>query len=139
MFTLRSAALGAFLLLGAGCGGGYTTPAGPAPTPAPSPTPAPTPTPSPSPGATSAVAIVTGAATLGNRAYNPADVTVDVGSTVTWTNADREAHTTTSNQSGWNSGAIAPGAQFSFTYQTAGTFPYHCTIHPGMTGTVTVH
>jgi plastocyanin len=38
----------------------------------------------------------------------------------------------------WSSGTVAPGGQFSFAFQTAGTFPYHCTIHPGMVGTVVV-
>jgi plastocyanin len=34
---------------------------------------------------------------------------------------------------------MAPGATFSRTFSTAGTFTYHCTIHPGMVGTVSVH
>jgi len=80
-----------------------------------------------------------GAQVLGNRAFTPDDVDVAVGTTVTWMNADSIAHTSTSNASGWDSGTIAPGRQFSFTYQTAGTFPYHCAIHPGMVGTVVVH
>ena len=112
--------------LGAGCGKGYSsTPASPSPTPAPV-------------GPSSPVTIPTGAASLGDRAYSPDEITVAVGSTVTWTNTDTVAHTSTSNGSGWNSGTIAPGQQFSTTLQTAGTFAYHCAIHPGMVGTVTV-
>ena len=79
-----------------------------------------------------------GAQVLGNRAFTPGDVEVAVGTTVTWTNTDTVSHTSTSDASGWDSGTISPGRQFSFTYQTAGTFPYHCAIHPGMVGTVTV-
>ena len=63
---------------------------------------------------------------------------VAVGTTVTWMNTDSISHTSTSDVSGWNSGVVAPGGQFSFAFQTAGTFPYHCTIHPGMVGTVVV-
>ena len=116
--------------LGAGCGEGYSsTPA--SPSPIASPTPAPV-------GPSSSITIPTGASTLGDRAYSPDEITVAVGSTVTWTNTDTVAHTSTSNGSGWNSGTIAPGQQFSTTLQTAGTFAYHCAIHPGMVGTVTV-
>jgi plastocyanin len=79
-----------------------------------------------------------GAQVLGNRAFVPDDLSIAVGATVTWTNTDSISHTSTSNAVGWDSGIIAPGRQFSVTYQTAGTFPYHCTIHPGMVGTVIV-
>jgi len=48
------------------------------------------------------------------------------------------SHTTTSNTNTWNSGTVAPGAKFSVTFPTAGTFPYHCAIHPGMVGSVVV-
>lgn len=99
--------------------------------------PAPTPTPSPSPTGTP-VSIVMGASTLTTTAYAPNPVTVAVGGTVTWTNNDSTAHTSTSNGGAWNSGAIAPGGTFSRTFSTAGSFPYHCTIHPGMVGTVNV-
>jgi plastocyanin len=68
----------------------------------------------------------------------PDNLEVAVGSTVTWTNTDSVSHTSTSDRSGWDSGIIAPGRQFSRTYETAGTFSYHCAIHPGMVGTITV-
>jgi plastocyanin len=84
------------------------------------------------------VTIPRGAESLGNRAYSPDDVNIAVGETVTWTNTYAEAHTSTSNAGAWNSGTVAPGGRFSFTFQNAGTFPYHCTIHPGMVGTVVV-
>jgi plastocyanin len=89
-------------------------------------------------GPSSSVAIPVGAASLGNRAYAPDDLNVSVGTTVTWMNTDSIFHTSTSGAFGWNSGIVAPGGQFSFAFQTAGTFPYYCTIHPGMVGTVVV-
>jgi plastocyanin len=61
-----------------------------------------------------------------------------VGTRVTWRNTDSISHTSTSNATGWNSGIIAPGREFSFSFQTAGRFPYHCAIHPDMVGTVVV-
>jgi plastocyanin len=105
----------------------------------PAPTPSPIPSPAPAPGgSSSSVTIPTGAAVLGDRAYNPDDINVAVGATVTWMNTDSVSHTSTSNASGWDSGIVAPGAQFSFAFKTAGTFRYHCAIHPGMIGTVVV-
>jgi plastocyanin len=63
---------------------------------------------------------------------------VSAGTTVTWSNGDTITHTATADGGQFNSGAIAAGGKFSFTFQTTGTFPYHCTIHPGMVGTVVV-
>jgi plastocyanin len=63
---------------------------------------------------------------------------VAIGTVVTWTNSDAESHTTTADAGGWNSGVIAPRATFPVTLNTAGTFAYHCSIHPGMVGRVTV-
>jgi plastocyanin len=57
---------------------------------------------------------------------------------VTWVNTDSIPHTSTSDASGWNSGTLAPGQQFNFTFSTNGTFHYHCAIHPAMIGTVIV-
>jgi plastocyanin len=57
---------------------------------------------------------------------------------VTWTNRDVIAHTSTADGGAWNSGTIAAGGTFSRTFTSAGSFPYHCAIHPGMIGTVTV-
>jgi len=78
------------------------------------------------------------AETLGDRAYAPDLVSVGVGDTVTWTNMDSVSHTSTSDAAGWDSGIVAPGRGFSFAFQSAGTFRYHCAIHPGMIGTVVV-
>jgi plastocyanin len=82
--------------------------------------------------------IPVGAAGLGTTAYSPDAINVSAGDTVTWMNTDSIAHTSTSDASGWNSGIVAPGGQFSRTFPNAGTFSYHCAIHPGMVGTVVV-
>lgn len=136
MSSLRLAVVSAVLLSVAACSdSSYSDPASPTPT---SPSPV-APSPSPTPGPPSAsVAIPVGAEFLGNRAFTPPELNVQVGTTVTWMNTDRDSHTTTSDAAGWNSGTISPGRQFSFTFQSAGTFPYHCSFHPGMTGTVVV-
>jgi len=64
-------------------------------------------------------------------------IIVKAGTTVTWVNKDDTAHTTTSNNGLWNSGVMAVGTSFSYTFSTPGTYPYHCNIHP-MTGTIVV-
>jgi plastocyanin len=63
---------------------------------------------------------------------------VTKGTTVTWTNNDNTTHTSVSDSGFWNSGTLAPGASFSMTMANAGTFAYHCSIHPGMVATLTV-
>lgn len=99
-----------------------------------SPTPAPATT-----SAGSAVTIPQGAQSLNSpAAYVPNPITIALGSAVTWTNNDSTAHTATSNTGVFNSGAIGPGQSFSFTFQTAGTYQYHCSFHPGMVGSVVV-
>jgi plastocyanin len=71
--------------------------------------------------------------------YSPASVTISVGDTVTWTNSDAQAHTATADDSTWNTGTISgSGGTGAVTFSTAGSFPYHCSIHSQMTGTVTV-
>ena len=99
-----------------------------------------TPTPSsPSPGAGGTpVTIVSGASIMTTTAFAPNRITVGVGGSVTWTNNDNTSHNATANDGTWNSGNIAPGASFTRSFPTAGSFPYHCTIHPGMVATVVV-
>jgi plastocyanin len=130
MRSMSFAAVAAALVFTAACGSNYSS----APT-SPSPTPSPSPAPS---GPSTAVTIPSGAATLANRAFSPDELDVAVGDTVTWTNTDSVAHTSTSDRSGWDSGVVAPGGRFSFAFQAAGTYQYHCAIHPGMVGTVVV-
>ena len=133
MLSIRLAAISATLMFAIACGG-YSPPATPA-SPSPSPTP---PVTAPPGSPSSSVTIPVGAESLGNRAYVPGELDIAVGTTVTWMNTDSTSHTSTSNAAGWDSGIVAPGGQFSFAFQNAGTFPYHCAIHPGMVGTVVV-
>jgi plastocyanin len=128
MFSFRLAGASLALIIAMGCGSDYAVP----------PT-TPSPAPDPAPGSpVSAISIPVGAEALGNRAYTPPDLDVAVGTTVTWTNTDSEGHTADSDVPGWNSGIIPPRGTFSVALRTAGTFPYHCSIHPGMVGRVTV-
>lgn len=72
-------------------------------------------------------------------AFNPSTIKVAAGTTVKWTNKDAIGHTVTSGTNLFNSGTIATGGTFSFTFTTAGSYPYYCSIHPTMTATVTVN
>jgi plastocyanin len=71
-------------------------------------------------------------------AFRPKAITVSKGTRVRWTNRGGTTHTSTSNTGLWNSGNIAPGGTFSRLFRRAGTFRYHCAIHPSMTGRVVV-
>jgi plastocyanin len=71
--------------------------------------------------------------------YTPDDLTAVVGATITWTNTGAVAHTVTADDSAsFDSGSLDPRATFSFAPDTPGTFPYHCTFHPWMTGNLTI-
>ncbi len=65
-----------------------------------------------------------------NFAFKPRTITIAKGTRVRWTNSGSVSHTTTSNKGLWDSGVLAPGATFSRVFRKAGTFKYHCTIHP---------
>ncbi|WP_243350174.1 cupredoxin family copper-binding protein [Parabacteroides sp. FAFU027] len=73
-----------------------------------------------------------------SMSFNPSSLTVTQGTTVTWTNKESVTHTVTSNTSIFNSGNLSNGGTFSYKFNTVGTFPYHCSIHSGMTGTIIV-
>jgi len=71
--------------------------------------------------------------------FQPAQLQVKAGTTVTWTNNDTAAHTVTSDTTGvFDSGAINAGATFQFTFDQVGTFPYHSTSDSVWAGTVSV-
>jgi plastocyanin len=69
-------------------------------------------------------------------AFNPASVTVTAGTTIKWTNKDSITHTVTADDNSFDSGNIAANGTFSHTFSSAGTFTYHCKIHPNMTASV---
>jgi plastocyanin len=78
------------------------------------------------------------AVTIKGFAFGPTSISVAVGTTVTWTNEDGAPHTVTFDSGGVASDTLATGATYSRTFDAAGTFAYHCAIHPSMTGSVTV-
>jgi len=76
---------------------------------------------------------------IADFSFTPQAVTITKNQYVTWTNTGATSHTSTADASAWNTGGIAPGATASAFFSTPGVFAYHCAIHPGMTGTVTVN
>ncbi len=68
--------------------------------------------------------------------FDPKELTVPVGTKVTWTNKDNEGHTVTSNAGVFHSEPLDTNEQFSYVFKTPGTYPYHCKLHPQMTGQV---
>ncbi len=92
--------------------------------------------------------------TIQDYLFSPGAVTIKAGGSVTWTNAGGVTHTVTANDGSFDAGylgAAVPDTSvyggggggtaagtYTHTFATAGTFAYHCAIHPSMTGTVTV-
>jgi plastocyanin len=79
-----------------------------------------------------------GAVRIADFAFTPDSRSAKVGDSVKWTNEDGATHTVTADDGAFDSGNLAAGKAFSFTFDKAGTFAYHCNIHQRMTGTVTV-
>lgn len=71
--------------------------------------------------------------------FTPATITVVLGTKVIWKNLDINVHTVTSDDAtSFSSGNISTNGMYSFTFTANGSFPYHCSLHPGMTGTILV-
>jgi plastocyanin len=75
---------------------------------------------------------------ISNYAFNPANITVKAGTVVTWVNKDSVPHTVTGDVGGPASAALTLNATYSFKYSAPGIYAYHCSIHPGMKGIITV-
>jgi plastocyanin len=78
-----------------------------------------------------------------NFAFVPQDITISAGTTVTWRNDDNAPHTATADDKLFDSGDMAAGDEFSYTFTEPGVYPYYCVWHgaaggQGMAGTVTV-
>ena len=71
-------------------------------------------------------------------AFSPQTLTIRVGETVTWTNADPVVHTATSTSGAFDSGDLDQGESYSVTFTVPGTYDYLCTPHPQMTGSIIV-
>lgn len=96
-------------------------------------------------GSTTAHAQQSASATIQNFTFMPATLTVQTGTTVTWTQRDTAPHTVTSGapedaDAGaiFDSPELAPGETYSFTFREPGTYPYFCIVHPRMRGVVEV-
>jgi len=76
--------------------------------------------------------------TIQNFAFSPATINVKAGTKVTWTNQDSTTHHVVSDTGAFDSGNLAQGQSYSFTFNKTGSYPYHCSIHPSMTGTIVV-
>jgi plastocyanin len=105
----------------------------------------------PAPGGTGATTVPAGGAgttvpvtgneakvTISGFAFDPNSITIKVGESVTWTNQDSAGHTVTADDNSWTSPTFKKGETFTQKFTTAGTFTYHCSIHPTMKGTVIV-
>ena len=70
--------------------------------------------------------------------FSPENITVTVGTQVTWTNLDNVGHTATALDSSFDSGLLNNGESFTFQFDQPGTFEYRCTPHPSMRGIIIV-
>jgi plastocyanin len=92
-----------------------------------------------SPSATAADLTIQIQGDRGASSFAPNPTTMRVGQTVAWHNADTIAHDSTQDAGRFETGTLSAGATSSpITMSTAGTFTYHCAIHPGMIGTLVV-
>ena len=70
--------------------------------------------------------------------FAPVEISVSVGTTVTWTNHDDIPHTVVSTDKVFKSKVLDTDDKYSYTFTKPGTYPYFCSVHPKMTGTVVV-
>jgi plastocyanin len=75
---------------------------------------------------------------LQSIAFLPDRVTIQVGQTVVWTNEDPTEHDVVADNGDFKSKVLGKGDSYSFAFEKAGTFPYHCSLNEGMTGTIIV-
>jgi plastocyanin len=117
---------GAIVLVLAACGGGDDDDAGSTTSTTASTTTEPTSS------ATSAPAepVSGDGVTIKDFAFTPEALSVTAGTTVTWTNDDSSTHTATGDDGEFDTKSLAPGDSGEFTFEEAGTFTYHCEIHP---------
>jgi plastocyanin len=70
--------------------------------------------------------------------FNPTEETIPAGGTILWRNVDNAAHTVTSDDGLFDSGNLAPGDEFRWTFDEPGEYPYNCIYHPGQEGVIIV-
>jgi plastocyanin len=76
--------------------------------------------------------------TIDGTSFRPADLTVNVGDTVVWTNKDPFPHSATSKLGKFDSDEIKADGSWTYVAKKKGDFPYICSIHPSMKGTLHV-
>jgi plastocyanin len=106
----------------------------------PAPPPPPPSAAPPAPGDTSAAARTGPTVNAGMKslAFQPSRIEIAVGTTVVWTNGDQVQHTVTAVDRSFDSGNMAPGATWRYTFTKPGTYPFFCVVHPFMKGVVVV-
>jgi plastocyanin len=118
----------ALLALAYACGGSSYNPNTPT-----------TPTPASGSGSASADVTITIVGMNGSLSFSPNPAIVKVGQTVSWKNADTLTHTATADGGAFNTNGVGTGSTSApITMAAAGSFAYHCTVHPSMVGTLTV-
>ena len=75
---------------------------------------------------------------IDNFTFNPPEITVKSGTTVTWTNGDDIPHTVVAKGLSFRSKTMDSEDKFSFTFTTPGVYDYFCSLHPHMVGKIVV-
>jgi plastocyanin len=78
------------------------------------------------------------AVTIQNFAFSPATVTIKAGQSITWTNEDSIGHSATADSGSFDTGVLSQGQSKTIAFAKAGTYTYHCSVHPNMKATVIV-
>ena len=73
-----------------------------------------------------------------NFQFVPGSIVVDAGATVTWINEDKAQHIIKSDSGLFESNSLENGGMYQYTFENAGEYDYHCSIHPSMQGKVIV-
>jgi len=126
------------VLVLAGCGGGGDSASDTTTTSKPPSTTTTGPTSTSAPTTTEAKPVAGDAVTVKDFSFQPENLQVSVGTTVTWTNRDSATHTASADDGLFDTKSMQPGTSHTFTFERAGTFTYHCNIHPTMTAQIIV-
>lgn len=81
---------------------------------------------------------LTEAVEIRDFAFQPGNLKVPVGATVTWTNYDAAPHTATANDGSWDTGMLNKGDSAPITFDESGTYDYYCILHPDMKAQISV-
>jgi plastocyanin len=76
-----------------------------------------------------------GVVNITNNKFEPSELTVKAGTTVTFNNTSNRTHTVTADDGSFDSGSLLGGAMFEFNFTEPGEYPYYCDIHGGPGGT----